>query len=923
METGKTGIVISHTHWDREWYLDLEKFRLRLVELVDALLDILDTQPRYIFHLDAQSIVLDDYVEIRPYERDRIDSHIASGRLLVGPWYVQNDFFLVSAEATVRNLKQGIMKAESHGASMRSGYMPDQFGLAGQLPQILGMFGIDSAVFGRGYTFWENTTEGRVHRRKPTELWWEAPDGSRILGVHLCNWYNNAQRFSADRDRSAKYVNKIIKDFGDRPLTPYLLMMNGVDHLEAQADLLPILDDLSARLPPEISVRQGSLPNYLELVKSWLEQHPEVIVPRWKGELRQGADYDVLSGTLSSRIYLKILNDKAQNLLEKAVEPLFAMAEALGCIGLWPHDELAYIWRLLMQNHPHDSICGCSVDSVHDRMEDRFARFSSVSTALLERGMAALQNHTHVDPQNYSVLVVNTLTFARQARVQADIFFPEDIGKVDEFSLTDPDGNQVAYSILSFDHRAMASLSPVNLPGTIHGCRYRIEFDAGKLPSLGYTLFSVTPNSAGLGSVPRTVVSTDHVILENGLLRLVIHDNGAIDIGAVNGSFNLRNLISLEDEADTGDSYVHVPADGTTAVQGFDGKVSLCHRISSCRDYCSISGRMLVPESWNHEDKRRSENLVAIPVTVEISLDQGSTRIQARVTVNNLARNHRLRVVFRFGSPLEGTYGSAPFDLVYRPYQEPAKAVRGRDEPTSGLIVAGNWAILTEGLHEYELRDRSKGELALTLLRAVGQIGNDVGTPDTAPEIWLCPGAQCERTIEARFSLVTPLAAGQGEDAATYKPGAALLKALDEEFTAPLVRYDAGDCRRFIGGRPAVQESDLREVFYKSDRWPLVKLPSQSSLLRVEGRNVQVSAVYHHVGSTVVRLYNPTDNAEECRIVPAGVCKEAWFLDGLDQKIGPVDLVGQQGDGNRTMVPLLVDARKVVTIAISPGGDDA
>jgi len=86
---------------------------------------------------------------------------------------------------------------------------------------------------------------------------------------------------------------------------------------------------------------------------------------------------------------------------------------------------------------------------------------------------------------------------------------------------------------------------------------------------------------------------------------------------------------------------------------------------------------------------------------------------------------------------------------------------------------------------------------------------------------------------------------------------------------------------------------------------------------------VQVSAVYHHVGSTVVRLYNPTDNAEECRIVPAGACKEAWFLDGLDQKIGPVDLVGQQGDGNRTMVPLLVDARKVVTIAISPGGDDA
>ena len=31
--------VVSHTHWDREWYHPFERFRQRLVALIDELLD--------------------------------------------------------------------------------------------------------------------------------------------------------------------------------------------------------------------------------------------------------------------------------------------------------------------------------------------------------------------------------------------------------------------------------------------------------------------------------------------------------------------------------------------------------------------------------------------------------------------------------------------------------------------------------------------------------------------------------------------------------------------------------------------------------------------------------------------------------------------------------------------------------------------
>src|SRR5256885_13385296 len=100
--------VVSHTHWDREWYLTYEQFRLRLVALVDRLLDLLDEEPAYeYFHLDGQTIVLEDYLELRPEQEPRLRAAIAAGRILIGPWDVMPDGVLVSGEAVVRHLRRG------------------------------------------------------------------------------------------------------------------------------------------------------------------------------------------------------------------------------------------------------------------------------------------------------------------------------------------------------------------------------------------------------------------------------------------------------------------------------------------------------------------------------------------------------------------------------------------------------------------------------------------------------------------------------------------------------------------------------------------------------------------------------------------------------------------------------------------------
>jgi len=253
----KTFYVLTHTHWDREWYMPFEQFRMRLVDLINNLFEILEEYPDYIFHMDAQTIVLEDYLAIHPENEEKLKGYIKSGNIVVGPWYVQNDFFLASGEATVRNILIGRDVAQKFGKCANVGYTPDQFGLCSQLPQIFAKSGIKQHLFGRGYAFYRDPVKEKLNvpyepglsPKVPhdSDFYWESPDGSRVFSVYMPFWYNNAQRFTADIDKAVARLDAAEAEFAKWSKSPYLLMMNGVDHLEAQDDLLPILDKINDR----------------------------------------------------------------------------------------------------------------------------------------------------------------------------------------------------------------------------------------------------------------------------------------------------------------------------------------------------------------------------------------------------------------------------------------------------------------------------------------------------------------------------------------------------------------------------------------------------------------------------------------------------------------------------------------------------
>lgn len=109
--------IISHSHWDREWYMAYEQHHMRLVELMDDLLELCETIPDFnSFHLDGQTIILDDYLEVRPEKREELIKAIQQGKLQIGPFYILQDAFLVSSESNVRNMLIG-MEESKNGAS--------------------------------------------------------------------------------------------------------------------------------------------------------------------------------------------------------------------------------------------------------------------------------------------------------------------------------------------------------------------------------------------------------------------------------------------------------------------------------------------------------------------------------------------------------------------------------------------------------------------------------------------------------------------------------------------------------------------------------------------------------------------------------------------------------------------------------------
>lgn len=784
--TDKTIHVITHSHWDREWYMPFEHFRIRLVDLFDQVLALLETPDNGFesFHADGHVLLIDDYLEIRPEQEARVRGLVAAGKLLIGPWYVLQDAFLTSGEAQVRNMLYGIRRAEELGGTTRIGYFPDTFGNISQSAQILDGFGIRHAVFGRGINpvAEDNKVINEGDNDFQSEVRWASPDGSEVLSAFLANWYHNGFELPTDREEAQQRMAVMIPNVERFAATGQLLLMNGCDHQPVQRDVGQAIALMQELLPSGYRVVHSNFPDYFAALEPQAQQVAlRRVVGELTGQLTEG--WGLLVNTASSRLYLKIWNARVQRELERWTEPFTLLAARFGMDD--PRAFLRYAWKQLLLNHPHDSICGCSLDEVHREMETRFEKAMQVAQAWTDKALtyiagrmpapayvgqppsddelsspAAGSGHPGRVDKGYAITVFNPLERSRSywTEVEVDAEQPLD---PQHYAWFDSSGQRVTIrsevADLGWVHGYTLPDDRFRIPWKKR--RYRVRFLTDQVPAAGYACYywldvgssAVSEQEASPAPAKPQRGDNGEWTMENEQLRLSVQPDGAMRLLDKRSGKQYTDILVLEDSGDIGNEYNYVQAQGEQ-----EPRLSLGCALEA--EECSVLGeqRLRLRQTWRlplkREGMQRSEEEAEHHFEWLLRLPENGARVEVELAWINHASDHRLRVRVPTDLATDVVHADTPFDWTSREiepwtgWRNPCHTERMQSrfllqDKHSGLLV------VADGLPEYEVLRDGRNTMALTLLRCVGELGdwNYFPTPEAQ---------QLGRKQSVRFALI-------------------------------------------------------------------------------------------------------------------------------------------------------------------------
>lgn len=736
--------LYSGTHWDREWYQTFQGFRWRLVEVMNQMIDVLERDPAFeVFHLDGQTIVLDDYLEIEPEQRERLAKLIREGRVVIGPWYVMPDELLLSGESLIRNLATGYRESREWGVEpWKYGYICDIFGHIAQMPQIFTGFGIRNALMGRGTN--EHTTESHFR--------WRSPDGSECLTFKLPDYFGYGAFYSdvmlpaakgdlTEAQLDERLIAHIEFERG-RSGVPVVILMDGLDHEPIHPDTPKFLERLK-RLYPEAVIHHANLAEMGDQLESYKDR-----MQMKSGELYEPAKMKapylhLITHTLSSRYPLKQANDECQALLEKWVEPLLAVARLEGLRIQRSYVDLAY--RYLMQNHPHDSICGCSIDQVHKDMGYRFDQTMEIGEQAVSRVMqfwrdgVSSVNATKEAGPCQTVLISNPLPFARKEVVSIDLDFPQQYPTTfqepfgyelkNSFKIFDHQGNECPYGLVDIKRNWRVRSNNQHVETVT---RHTVTFEA-ELPAMGKAPYSIVPFEEA--SRYLTYLSRSEGEAENEFIKLNIEGNGTISITDKANGIVYDRLLQYADDGEIGDGWYHAGPvrDRTVSDTGCECTVERVEN-GPVRAVFRIVKQLRVPREmvYDRNGIRRSDDTVTLTIESRIGLSKSAREVDFETTIVNTAKDHRLKLIIPTQISTPSYFVNQPFAFVERQAGIRTETAAWREcdvpEKQMGGIVGkraqdgrGLAFVSRTGLHECAVDDDPAGTIRITLFRTFRQ----------------------------------------------------------------------------------------------------------------------------------------------------------------------------------------------------------
>ncbi|MFE7168085.1 glycosyl hydrolase-related protein [Streptomyces sp. NPDC057616] len=885
-----SAVFVPHFHWDREWYEPFQVFRHRLVTALDTVLETAESDPDFRFTVDGQMAAVEDYLEMRPENRDRVAALVREGRLAVGPWLILLDEFLCSGETIVRNLQMGWAAAERLGGAMPIGYLPDMFGHVAQMPQILARAGIEHAALWRGVP---GSVDGHAFR-------WRAPDGSEVRTEFLFDGYDNGLDVLLVPDRIGSALGEYDRMTAERWGGDPVLAMAGTDHNAPDPRLAAWLRRASGEERP---ITLATLDEYVR--KHVRDEVTSVVT----GELRSHVRGNILPGVLSVRLGLK----QRMAVAERTVDH----AERMN--ALWSgRDDSAFLslaWHKIVESTAHDSVVGSGTDETCDQVAARLEE--AAQTARAVRDAALAEPAARVPSDAY--LVANPLPAARTALVEVDVAAPAEgaalvattaegaahpVQLVSEAPTVLSDerldasqlervlrrihrrelfGRQIDHYELT-PHSLVFHLAEVPTGGpfdlmvlrgevaaaaSAHPGRWRVRtltearataLVALPVPPSGLASLRVGPDDASAAAATRSAPATATPgALSNGLVEVAVATDGTLEVTGADGTV-LTGVGRLVDGGDRGDSYNYAPPALDALVSEPTGVTVDVLENGPLRSRVRVTRVYEWPDALFSDRDVRGYRTVPTPVEMLVELRAGEPFVRVSTSFLNQCADHRLRLHVPLPEPVTTSASAGQFAVTERGLT----AEGGWGEyplptfPASSFVSAGPATVLLDHSTEYEVVDDGSA-LALTLLRAVGSISVNIHPlrdEPAASEI-PAPGAQeLGMRIEHRFAVVPSARGWRGADAV----------ALAEEFRNEVlvVRGTAP------GSGP---------------------LPEDTTGLRVEGRDVQVSAVRRvkdEAGGTgtEVRLVALSDAATPVRVT--GPFTRAAAVDLIGRPLAPV-----------------------------------
>ena len=433
-----------------------------------------------------------------------------------------------------------------------------------------------------------------------------------------------------------------------------------------------------------------------------------------EGELRDNSRNPILPGVYSSRMYLKQLNARSTWNLSRLAEPLVTFTE-----GKKWKNEIDYAWKLLLKNHPHDSICGCSVDEVHEENVSRFKQVNQISGALIDRCLDGLAQKYPANSlfacnlSNYPFSGVAKLITDREVvdgelvrRFQA---FPREVLLDTQRVPFSEDMKEFKEYLVYVEDLPAFSVSPV----TVKSCPDLVKVSKNKI--------------------------------SNSFIEVSINLDGTVCLRDLKTGRVFENLHIIQSRQDEGDTYNYCPVLDDKPVKA----MFVRYEIAEKGDLRSVL--------------RIVYKLKNTFITTEIAVTSGSKRVEFYTEWENREKDNIVQVKFNLSQKITKTLSEDTFGLIKRDFdpdyrlEDHIPAAKGvelktNSAPMQRFVFVQGLGVLTEGLPEYVVSGNS---LLITLLRSIGKLSktslNTRNFPAGPP--FDIPDAQCLGKIAVRYAL--------------------------------------------------------------------------------------------------------------------------------------------------------------------------